>query len=45
LLLLEVIRARVGGEYPYDHLLSLIVFGGAAAEFLLLSGSAPLDDL
>lgn len=36
LLLLEVIRgARPGAKYITDHLLSLIVFGGAAAEFLL----------
>src|SRR6478609_9180525 len=37
LLLLEVIKgARPGAKYVTDHLLSLIVFGGAAAEFLLL---------
>ena len=37
LLLLEVMKAaRVGAKYLTDHLLSLIVFGGAAAEFLLL---------
>src|ERR1700678_4066398 len=36
LLLLEVIKgARPGSKYLTDHLLSLIVFGGAAAEFLL----------
>ena len=36
LLLLEVIKgARPGAKYLTDHLLSLIVFGGAAAEFLL----------
>jgi hypothetical protein len=36
LLLLEVIKgARPGGKYLTDHLLSLIVFGGAVAEFLL----------
>jgi hypothetical protein len=36
LLLLEVIRgARPGAKYLTDHLLSLIIFGGAAAEFLL----------
>src|SRR5450755_3317171 len=36
LLLFEVIKgARPGGKYLTDHLLSLIVFGGAAAEFLL----------
>jgi hypothetical protein len=35
-LLLEVIKgARPGAKYLTDHLLSLIVFGGAAAEFLL----------
>jgi hypothetical protein len=37
LLLLEVIKgARPGAKYLTDHLLSLIVFGGAGAEFLLL---------
>jgi hypothetical protein len=36
LLLFEVIKgARPGAKYVTDHLLSLIVFGGAAAEFLL----------
>jgi hypothetical protein len=36
LLLLEVIKgARPGAKYLTDHLLSLIVSGGAAAEFLL----------
>ena len=36
MLLLEVIKgARPGAKYLTDHLLSLIVFGGAAAEFLL----------
>ena len=36
LLLLEVIKgARPGAKYLTDHLLSLIVFGGAVAEFLL----------
>src|SRR3981081_3038198 len=36
LLLAEVIKgARPGAKYLTDHLLSLIVFGGAAAEFLL----------
>src|SRR3979411_909323 len=36
LLLLDVIKgARPGAKYLTDHLLSLIVFGGAAAEFLL----------
>jgi hypothetical protein len=36
LLLFEVIKgARPGAKYLTDHLLSLIVFGGAAAEFLL----------
>jgi hypothetical protein len=35
-LLLEVIKgARPGAKYLTDHLLSLIVFGGAVAEFLL----------
>jgi hypothetical protein len=37
LLLLEVVKgSRPGGKYLTDHLLSLIVFGGATAEFLLL---------
>jgi hypothetical protein len=37
LLLLEIMKgARPGGKYLTDHLLSLVVFGGAAAEFLLL---------
>jgi len=36
LLLLEVIKgARPGAKYLTDHLLSLVVFGGAAAEFVL----------
>jgi hypothetical protein len=36
LLLFEVIKgARPGAKYLTDHLLSLIIFGGAAAEFLL----------
>ena len=36
MLLFEVIKgARPGAKYLTDHLLSLIVFGGAAAEFLL----------
>ncbi|KJC57000.1 hypothetical protein UP10_31205 [Bradyrhizobium sp. LTSPM299] len=36
LLMLEVIKgARPGAKYLTDHLLSLIVFGAAAAEFLL----------
>src|ERR1700685_3108720 len=36
LLLLEVVKgARPGAKYLTDHLLSLIVFGGATAEFLL----------
>lgn len=38
LLLFEVIKAaRPGARYLTDHLLSLIVFGAAAAEFLLLT--------
>ncbi len=38
MLLFEVIKgARPGAKYLTDHLLSLIVFGGAAAEFLLLA--------
>lgn len=37
LLLFEVIKAtRPGSKYLTDHLLSLIAFGGALAEFLLL---------
>jgi hypothetical protein len=37
LLLLEVMKARQpGAKYFTDHFLSLLVFGGAAAEFLLL---------
>jgi hypothetical protein len=37
MLLFEVIKgARPGAKYLTDHLLSLIVFGAAAAEFLLL---------
>ncbi|MGA8901217.1 MAG: hypothetical protein WB528_17265, partial [Bradyrhizobium sp.] len=36
MLLLEVIKgARPGAKFLTDHLLSLIVFGGALAEFLL----------
>src|SRR5260370_21613451 len=36
LLLLEIVKgARPGAKYLTDHLLSLIVFGAAAAEFLL----------
>jgi hypothetical protein len=36
LLLFEIIKgARPGAKYLTDHLLSLIVFGGAIAEFLL----------
>src|ERR1700739_3214112 len=36
MLLLEGIKgARPGGRYLADHLLSLIIFGGATAEFLL----------
>ncbi|MCA1454769.1 hypothetical protein I6F35_16290 [Bradyrhizobium sp. BRP22] len=36
LLLLEVIKgARPGAKFVMDHLLSLIVFGAAAAEFIL----------
>jgi hypothetical protein len=38
LLLLEVIKgARPGAKYLTDHLLSLLVFGAAAAEFLMWS--------
>jgi hypothetical protein len=36
LLLFEIIKgARPGAKYLTDHLLSLIIFGGAVAEFLL----------
>jgi len=36
MLLLEVVKgARPGSKYLTDHLLSLIIFGGAVAEFLL----------
>ena len=36
LLLLEIVKgARPGAKYLMDHLLSLIVFGAAAAEFVL----------
>ena len=38
LLLLEVMRgARPGGKFLTDHLLSLLVFGGSAAQFVMLS--------
>lgn len=37
MLMFEVIKgARPGAKYLTDHLLSLIVFGGAAAEFVML---------
>lgn len=36
LLLLEIIKSARGGKYLTDHLLALLVFGGAAAEFVLL---------
>ena len=37
LLLLEVVKsARPGAKYVTDHLLSLVVFAAAAAEFLML---------
>ena len=37
LLLFEVIKgARPGAKYFMDHLLSLVVFAGAAAEFVML---------
>jgi len=37
MLLLEIVKgARPGAKYLMDHLLSLVVFGAAAAEFLLL---------
>jgi len=36
LLLLEIIKAaKPGGKYLTDHLLSFLVFGGAAAEFVM----------
>jgi hypothetical protein len=36
MLLLEIIKgARPGSKYLTDHLLSLVVFGGAAAQFVL----------
>jgi hypothetical protein len=44
LLLVEIIKgARPGSKFLTDHLLSLIVFGAAAAEFLLLPrfGTSP----
>lgn len=44
LLLFEVIKAsRPGARYLTDHLLSLIVFGGATAEFLLLKALGTSD--
>ncbi len=44
MLLLEVIKgARPGAKYLTDHILSLIVFGAAAAEFLMWSKFAQLD--
>src|SRR5436190_13046992 len=37
MLLFEVVKsARPGAKYVTDHLLSMLVFAGAAAEFLLL---------
>ena len=37
MLLLEIVKgARPGAKYLMDHLLSLLVFGAAAAEFVLL---------
>jgi len=36
LLLLEIIKGARGPKYLTDHLLSLLVFGGAAAEFVML---------
>src|SRR5215468_3629499 len=36
LLLLEVIKGARGPKYLTDHLLSFLVFGGAAAEFVML---------
>lgn len=37
LLLLEIVKgARPGAKFLMDHLLSLVVFGAAAAEFLML---------
>lgn len=44
LLLFEIIKAsRPGARYLTDHLLSLIVFGGAAAEFLFLKALGTSD--
>ena len=44
LLLLEVIKgARPGAKYLTDHLLSLIVFGAAAAEFRAVAAVRHLD--
>ncbi len=44
LLLFEVIKAsRPGTRYLTDHLLSLIVFGGATAEFLFLKALGTSD--
>ena len=37
LLLLEIIKSsRAGGKYLTDHMLALMVFGGAAVEFVML---------
>jgi hypothetical protein len=36
MLLFEVIKGARGAKYLTDHLLALMVFGGAAAEFVLL---------
>ena len=44
LLLFEIIKAsRPGARYLTDHLLSLIVFGGAATEFLFLKALGTSD--
>ena len=44
LLLFEIIKAsRPGARYLTDHLLSLIVFGGAAAEFMFLKALGTSD--
>jgi hypothetical protein len=37
LLLLEIVKGARGSKYLTDHLLSLIVFGGAVAEFVMWS--------
>src|SRR5262249_62187760 len=41
LLLLEIIKGARGSKYLTDHLLSLLVFGGGAAEFVMLPEFGP----